>query len=94
MLEDGIEAAWVNKEGTSADFDSCIDVEAAFWDPDGKALFGDDEDPDDEEENYTGNEGVLRGGRGARFQLLAGLPGQFWCPWLCTPDFQRVCRKG
>jgi hypothetical protein len=56
VLEDSIDATWVNREGTSIDYSS-IDLEVAFWDPEGKELFGADDDPDDDEESYTGNEG-------------------------------------
>lgn len=48
---------WIARDGSAIDYGE-INGDNDFYDPDGKQLFGDDDDPDDEEyEGFTGNTG-------------------------------------
>jgi hypothetical protein len=48
---------WVARDGSCINYGS-IDPDQDFWDPDGNKLIDPDkEDPDSENEEYTGNEG-------------------------------------
>jgi hypothetical protein len=50
---------WVARDGSCIDYSS-IDAKAHYYHPAGKALFGDDDEPDSERyEGYTGNAGAL-----------------------------------
>jgi hypothetical protein len=58
VLEDITETGkWVARDGSCINYGS-IDPDEDFWDPDGNKLIDPDkEDPDSENDEYTGNEG-------------------------------------
>jgi hypothetical protein len=55
VLEDDIETTWVSKDGTS--ISTATSSPVTFGTLRASPFLGDNDDPDDEEDNYTGNEG-------------------------------------
>jgi hypothetical protein len=49
--------SWIARDGSAINYGS-LDTEHDFWDPSGDALFGSDDEPDEENyEDYAGNAG-------------------------------------
>jgi hypothetical protein len=59
VIEDDTETGgWIGRDGVPIQYGR-IDPETDFYDPEGEPLFGEDDEPDDENyEGYTGNAGA------------------------------------